>query len=83
MISKAKPKENFASVGPLKNGTWLLKVCARQKVFEDQNEAARYCDLLRGGQGCEGVAEIEASSVRNSISSRVETTFYIFSMLKP
>lgn len=33
-------------------------------VFEDQNEAARYCDLLQGGgQGCEGVAEIEASSV--------------------
>lgn len=33
-------------------------------VFEDENEAARYCDLLHGkGQGCEGVAEIEASSV--------------------
>ncbi|XP_042022096.1 uncharacterized protein LOC121769372 isoform X2 [Salvia splendens] len=33
-------------------------------VFEDQNEAARYCDLLQGGgQACEGVAEIEASSV--------------------
>ncbi|KAK6133739.1 hypothetical protein DH2020_032450 [Rehmannia glutinosa] len=33
-------------------------------VFEDQNEAAKYCDLLQGGgQGCEGVAEIEASSV--------------------
>ncbi|KAK4841757.1 hypothetical protein QYF36_009996 [Acer negundo] len=33
-------------------------------VFEDVNEAARYCDLLQGGgQGCEGVAEIEASSV--------------------
>ncbi|KAI3452869.1 hypothetical protein Pfo_009532 [Paulownia fortunei] len=33
-------------------------------VFEDQNEAARYCDLLQGGgQDCEGVAEIEASSV--------------------
>lgn len=33
-------------------------------VFEDQNEAAKYCDLLEGGgQGCEGVAEIEASSV--------------------
>ncbi|KAL3840557.1 hypothetical protein ACJIZ3_025148 [Penstemon smallii] len=33
-------------------------------VFEDQSEAARYCDLLQGGgQGCEGVAEIEASSV--------------------
>lgn len=34
------------------------------QVFEDENEAVRYCDLLEGGgQGCEGVAEIEASSV--------------------
>ncbi|XP_009356338.2 uncharacterized protein LOC103947204 [Pyrus x bretschneideri] len=33
-------------------------------VFEDENEAVRYCDLLQGGgKGCEGVAEIEASSV--------------------
>ncbi|KAK3027388.1 hypothetical protein RJ639_040186 [Escallonia herrerae] len=33
-------------------------------VFEDENEAAKYCDLLQGGgQGCEGVAEVEASSV--------------------
>ncbi|KAL5553726.1 hypothetical protein UlMin_041127 [Ulmus minor] len=33
-------------------------------VFEDENEAARYCDLLQGGgRGCEGVAEIEASFV--------------------
>ncbi|KAF5200481.1 plant/protein [Thalictrum thalictroides] len=33
-------------------------------VFEDQNDAARYCDLLQGGgQGCEGVAEIDSSSV--------------------
>ncbi|OIW02154.1 hypothetical protein TanjilG_02378 [Lupinus angustifolius] len=33
-------------------------------VFEDENEAAKYCDLLQGGgQGCEGVAEIEASSI--------------------
>ncbi|KAL8161492.1 hypothetical protein V2J09_012981 [Rumex salicifolius] len=34
-------------------------------VFEDLNEAVRYCDLLQGGggQGCEGVAEIEASIV--------------------
>lgn len=36
------------------------------QVFEDENEAVRYCDLLQGGgQGCEGVAEIEASSVRS------------------
>ncbi|XP_010527941.1 PREDICTED: uncharacterized protein LOC104805179 [Tarenaya hassleriana] len=33
-------------------------------IFEDANEAVRYCDLLQGGgRGCEGVAEIEASSV--------------------
>ncbi|XP_022735152.1 uncharacterized protein LOC111288507 [Durio zibethinus] len=33
-------------------------------VFEDGNEAAKYCDLMQGGgKGCEGVAEIEASSV--------------------
>ncbi|CAN0896513.1 hypothetical protein LINGRAHAP2_LOCUS18543 [Linum grandiflorum] len=30
-------------------------------VFEDEKEAVKYCDLLEGG--CEGVAEIEASSV--------------------
>lgn len=36
------------------------------KVFEDENEAAKYCNLLEGGgKGCEGVAEIEASSVMN------------------
>lgn len=35
------------------------------KVFEDENEAAKYCDLLQGG--CEGVAEIEASSVREKL----------------
>ncbi|KAI5678979.1 hypothetical protein M9H77_09929 [Catharanthus roseus] len=33
-------------------------------VFEDENEAAKYCDLLQGGgQDCEGVAEVEASMV--------------------
>ncbi|XP_044490167.1 uncharacterized protein LOC123214463 [Mangifera indica] len=33
-------------------------------VFEDENEAERYCDLLQGGgKGCECVAEIEASFV--------------------
>lgn len=36
-------------------------------MFEDEKEAADYCDLLEGGgQGCEGVAEIVASSVRNA-----------------
>ena len=34
------------------------------QVFEDENEAVKYCDLLQGGgKGCEGVVEIEASSV--------------------
>uniref|UniRef100_A0A0E0NQ79 Uncharacterized protein n=1 Tax=Oryza rufipogon TaxID=4529 RepID=A0A0E0NQ79_ORYRU len=35
-------------------------------VFEDEDDAAKYCDILQGGgQGCEGIAEIEASSVFN------------------
>ncbi|RZC58580.1 hypothetical protein C5167_005876 [Papaver somniferum] len=34
------------------------------QVFEDENDAAKYCDLLQGGgQGCEDVVEIDASSV--------------------
>ncbi|PUZ42663.1 hypothetical protein GQ55_9G600000 [Panicum hallii var. hallii] len=33
-------------------------------VFEDEDDAVKYCDILQGGgQGCEGIAEIEASSV--------------------
>lgn len=33
-------------------------------VFEDEHDATRYCDLLEGGgQGCEGIAELEVSSV--------------------
>lgn len=42
------------------------------KVFEDETEAAKYCDLLQGN--CEGVAEIEASSVTNNNQS---STFQI------
>ena len=35
------------------------------QVFEDEKEAVKYCDLLQGGgKGCEGVAEIDASSVK-------------------
>lgn len=35
-------------------------------VFEDKDDAVKYCDLLQGGgQGCEGIAELEASSVFN------------------
>ena len=34
------------------------------QIFEDEDDAVKYCDLLQGGgQGCEGIAEIEASSV--------------------
>ncbi|MFS8029006.1 hypothetical protein Hanom_Chr16g01517271 [Helianthus anomalus] len=44
-------------------------------VFEDETEAAKYCDLLQGGgQGCEGVAEVEASSVRIIINLKVKYT---------
>lgn len=33
-------------------------------VFEDEEDATKYCDLLqRGGQRCEGIAELEASAV--------------------
>ncbi|PKU77130.1 hypothetical protein MA16_Dca001736 [Dendrobium catenatum] len=32
-------------------------------VFEDQSEASRYCELLQGVQKCEGIAELEVSSV--------------------
>ncbi|XLU57367.1 hypothetical protein S245_052015 [Arachis hypogaea] len=40
-------------------------------VFEDENEAVKYCDLLQGGgQGCEGVAEIEASSREDTSTTR-------------
>lgn len=48
------------------------------KVFEDENEAARYCDLLQGGgQGCEGVAEIEASSVRKKLQSYFQESYFL------
>lgn len=50
-------------------------------MFEDQNEAARYCDLLQGGgQDCEGVAEIEASSVRSSVACQIDSTFCVFNI---
>lgn len=32
-------------------------------VFEDESEASRYCELLQGVQKCEGIAELEVSSV--------------------
>ena len=45
-------------------------------MFEDENEAAKYCDLMQGGgQGCEGVAEIEASSVRITTNLFFKRTF--------
>jgi hypothetical protein len=49
------------------------------QVFEDENEAAKYCDLLQGGgKGCEGVAEIEASSVRNRATFRTGTVLILY-----
>jgi hypothetical protein len=43
----------------------LNHLCPGLQVFEDKDDAVRYCDLLQGGgQGCEGITEIEASSVR-------------------
>jgi hypothetical protein len=45
------------------------------QVFEDEDDAAKYCDILQGGgQGCEGIAEIEASSVRNLVDMGLHST---------
>ncbi|KAJ6835477.1 uncharacterized protein M6B38_331950 [Iris pallida] len=47
-------------------------------VFEDEHDATRYCDLLEGGgQGCEGIAELEASSVFD-ICNRMRALAVIF-----
>lgn len=55
------------------------KTLLRLKVFEDENEAARYCDLLQGGgKGCEGVFEIEASSVRDIITHPNSSNTIVF-----
>lgn len=52
------------------------------QVFEDETEAARYCDLLQGGgKGCEGVFEIEASSVRDSDISLPNSSNILLSAL--
>ncbi|XP_020575672.1 uncharacterized protein LOC110021499 [Phalaenopsis equestris] len=32
-------------------------------VFEDESEASKYCELLQGVPKCEGIAELEVSSV--------------------
>lgn len=54
------------------------------QVFEDENEAVRYCDLLQGGgKGCEGVAEIEASSVRICSNIRVYVSQFTNKVLRP
>ncbi|RVW77941.1 hypothetical protein CK203_048298 [Vitis vinifera] len=65
------PTENisFKNVQPnveYEFGWYMTRKTGKQPddVFEDESEAAKYCDLLQGGgQGCEGVAEIDASSV--------------------
>ncbi|KAK9090739.1 hypothetical protein Sjap_023916 [Stephania japonica] len=61
-------RPEFGKKKQLRSGTKFRMVVEDVRegvlVFEDENEAARYCDLLQGGgQGCEGVAELEASSV--------------------
>ncbi|XP_068638792.1 uncharacterized protein [Aristolochia californica] len=45
---------------------WMVVEDIREGVlvFEDEQDAVKYCNLLQGGdQGCEGVAKLEASSV--------------------
>ncbi|KAL2510136.1 hypothetical protein Fot_33783 [Forsythia ovata] len=66
LFSKGGNRRNYSKQsGPSKKFQMLVEdVREGILVFEDENEAARYCDLLQGGgQDCEGVAEIEASSV--------------------
>ncbi|KAL3644573.1 hypothetical protein CASFOL_009753 [Castilleja foliolosa] len=65
LFSKGGTKRNQSKQSQMSNKFQMLVEDVREGVlvFEDQNDAARYCDLLRGGQGCEGVAEIDASSV--------------------
>ena len=37
-------------------------------MFEDEEEATKYCNLLDGeGKGCMGVAELDASDVSSNI----------------
>ncbi|KAI9111772.1 hypothetical protein K1719_017462 [Acacia pycnantha] len=64
----SKSKQNQSKSKQARGGTKFTMLVEDIRegvlVFEDENEAVRYCDLLEGGgQGCEGVAEIEASSI--------------------
>ncbi|KAK4261057.1 hypothetical protein QN277_004108 [Acacia crassicarpa] len=66
--NQSKSKQNQAKSKQARGGTKFTMLVEDIRegvlVFEDENEAVRYCDLLEGGgQGCEGVAEIEASSI--------------------
>ncbi|GER51486.1 hypothetical protein STAS_28873 [Striga asiatica] len=67
LFSKGGMRRNQSKQSRTDNQFQMLVEDVREGVlvFEDQNDAARYCDLLQGGggPGCEGVAEIEASSV--------------------
>ncbi|CAA0833062.1 Unknown protein [Striga hermonthica] len=67
LFSKGMTRRNQSKQSRTGNKFQMLVEDVREGVlvFEDQNDAARYCDLLQGGggPGCEGVAEIEASSV--------------------
>lgn len=62
LFSKSRKLRNQAKKSPANKFQMLVEdVRDGVLVFEDENEAAKYCDLLQGG--CEGVAEVEASSV--------------------
>ncbi|EYU28800.1 hypothetical protein ABFS82_12G097900 [Erythranthe guttata] len=66
LFSKGAKRRNQAKQSGTSTEFQMLVEDVREGVlvFEDENEAARYCDLLQGGgQACEGVAEIDASSV--------------------
>lgn len=65
LFSRGKLRNQSKQSGPSNKFQMLVEdVREGVLVFEDQNEAAKYCDLLQGGgQDCEGVAEIDASSV--------------------
>lgn len=63
MLFSKGPKLRNQTKKPATNKFQMLVEDVRDGVlvFEDETEAAKYCDLLQGG--CEGVAEVEASSV--------------------
>ncbi|KAI3953833.1 hypothetical protein MKW98_017657 [Papaver atlanticum] len=68
LFSKKEKSRSENKTKQSRNGTNFRMVVEDVRegvlVFEDENDAAKYCDLLQGGgQGCEDVVEIDASSV--------------------